>query len=171
MILAQKSILEILNYLPADNTELESIKGLGKLKIKKYGNEILELVNSYCKEYGIERQSPVIPVKERKEKTETRRISFDLFKAGKSIREIAIERGLTTGTIESHLIQYIATGEISVFDLVPKLKTAVIIKHILENPGSATNELKSILSDDVSYSDIRAVQQHLAYTRSELESD
>lgn len=171
MILAQKSILEILNYLPADNTELESIKGLGKLKIKKYGNEILELVNSYCKEYGIERLSPVIPVKERKEKTETRRISFDLFKAGKSIREIAIERGLTTGTIESHLIQYIATGEISVFDLVPKLKTAVIIKHILENPGSATNELKSILSDDVSYSDIRAVQQHLAYTRSELESD
>ena len=167
MILAQKSILEILSFLPADNTELESIKGLGKLKIKKYGNEILELVNSYCKEYGIERLAPVIPVKERKEKTETKRISFDLFKAGKSIREIAIERGLTTGTIESHLIQYIATGEISVFDLVSKLKTAVIIQHILENPGTTTNELKSILSDDVSYFDIRAVHQHLAYTRSE----
>lgn len=171
MILAQKSILEILNNLPSESAELEAIKGLGKLKIKKYGNEILELVNSYCKEYGIERTAQLIPVKEKKEKTDTRKISFDLFKAGKSIQEIAIERSLTTGTIENHLIQYIATGEISVFDLVPKLKTAIIVKHILENPGSGDGELKNMLSEDVSYSDIKAVRQHLVYTRSELHAN
>jgi tRNA uridine 5-carbamoylmethylation protein Kti12 len=167
MILAQKSILEILSNLPSDSIELESVKGLGKLKIKKYGNEILEIVNAYCKEYAIERTAPAIPLKEKKEKPDTRRVSFDLFKAGKSIKEIAIERGLTTGTIENHLIQYIASGEISIFDLVPKLKTAIIIKHIVENPGSGTNELKSALGDAVSYADIRAVQQHLTYIRSE----
>lgn len=171
MILAQKSILEILNNLPSEITELEAIKGLGKLKIKKYGNEILELVNSYCKEYGVERTAQLIPVKEKKVKIDTKRISFDLFKAGKNIQGIAIERSLTIGTIENHLIQYIATGEISVFDLVPKLKTAIIIKHILENPGSGDGDIKNMLSEDVSYSDIKAVRQHLIYTRSELHPD
>ena len=166
MVLAQKSILEILSNLPSESTGLEQVKGIGKLKMKKYGHEILEIINAYCKEHGIDRAAFTIPVKEKKEKPETKKITFDLFKSGKSVKEIAMERGLTTGTIENHLAEYISKGEISVFELVPKLKVAVITKYILEHPESGTTDLKNALGENVSYSDIRAVQQHLNFIQS-----
>lgn len=171
MILAQKSILEILSNLPSESTALEQIKGIGKLKMKKYGHEILEIINAYCKEYGIERAALAIPLKEKKEKPETKKISLDLFKSGKSVKEIAMERSLTTGTIENHLTEYISKGEISVFEFVTKLKVAVITKYILEHPGSGTTDIKNALGDDISYPDIRAVQQHLIYIKSLSDSE
>jgi ATP-dependent DNA helicase RecQ len=53
-------------------------------------------------------------------KTDTKTISFNLYKEGKTIAEIAAERKLTIGSIETHLIPFITDGEIDINDIVPE---------------------------------------------------
>ncbi|MFA6945666.1 MAG: HRDC domain-containing protein, partial [Pedobacter sp.] len=127
LILAQKSILGLLHTLPSSLAELENIKGLGKTRVKQYGIDVLEIINSYCEKYGIERSIHELPIQEKKIKVDTKQVSLDLFKQGKTISEISLERGFTSATIEGHLAHFIHSGEISVFDIVPKLKVAKIM--------------------------------------------
>jgi hypothetical protein len=167
LVLAQKSILEILRFLPSNPAELENIKGLGKTRVKQYGTDLLEIINAYCKEKGIERELHELPIKEKKIKTDTKQISFDLFKQGKTISEIAKERAFTTGTIEGHLAYYIQSGEISIFEIVSKIKVAKIMAYLIQNPESSTVDTKIALGDEISYGELKAVLNHLAFTKAE----
>jgi len=167
LVLAQKSILELIKSLPSNLLELESIKGLGKTRIKQYGQQIIEIINNYCENNEVERQDLVIPFTEKKIKIDTKKVSLDLFKSGKTISEIALERGFTPTTIEGHLAFYINSGEISVFEIVSKLKVAKIMAYIIQHPGMGTSETKNALGDDVSYGELRAVLNHLVYVKSQ----
>lgn len=167
LVLAQKSLLELVKLLPSGLQELESIKGLGKIKVKQYGMEILEIINNYCDKHGIDRQPLNFNKEEKKIKPDTGKVSLDLYKQGKTISEIAIERGFTTATIEGHLAHFISSGEISVFDIVTKLKVAKIMTFIIQHPGLSTSESKNALGDEVSYGELRAVLHHLVFIRAE----
>jgi tRNA uridine 5-carbamoylmethylation protein Kti12 len=169
LILPQKSLLELVNVLPSSLAELENIKGMGKIKVKQFGHEILEIINSYVNNYGIERGEVQIQIKEERVKADTKKISLDLYKAGRTISEIAAERSFTTATIEGHLGHFINTGEISVFDIVSKIKVAKIMAYIVQHPGSATSQTKMDLGDSISYGEIKAVMNHLAYIKAEQE--
>lgn len=169
-ILAQRSLLELVRLLPSTPSELESIKGMGKIKVRLFGPEILEIINSYVHSYGIEREGFQIPVKEvrKKEvktKEDTKKISFDLYKSGRTVSEIAAERNFTTTTIEGHLAHFINSGEISVFEIVPKINVAKIMAYIVQHQGSSSSEIKASLGDSISYGEIKAVQNHLEYIR------
>lgn len=167
LILAQKSILELVSKLPSTLSELETVKGIGKMKVKQFGGEILEIIDSYCNEHGVERGAIDIPVKHIRLKQDTKQVSLDLFRSGKTLSDIAAERGLTQGTIESHLGNFIITGEVSVFDLVPKIKVARIMAYIVQNPGKSTTETKNDLGDTISYAELKAVMNHLQYIQSQ----
>jgi tRNA uridine 5-carbamoylmethylation protein Kti12 len=167
LILAQKSILELVQVLPSTLAQLENIKGIGKMKVRQFGSDILEIIDSYCHEQGIERRTIEKPAKEIATKINTKAISLALFKTGKNIEDIAIERGLTTGTIESHLSNFISTGEISVFDIVPKIKVARIMAYVVQNPGKSTSETKMELGESISFSELKAVTNHLQYIQSQ----
>lgn len=169
-ILAQKSFLELIGSLPTTLKELEQIKGIGKVKIKQFGSEILDIVNTYCREKGIERSVMEIPETIAPEKVNTKQISLEMFKGGKTITEIAAERSLTTSTIENHLSTYILSGEISVFELVTKLNVAKIMAFIVQNPGKSTSDAKNELGEAVSYNDLRAVQNHLRFINNDLDN-
>lgn len=95
-------------------------------------------------------------------KGESNRISLSLFKEGQTIEEIAAERELVPGTIESHLASFIPTGEISIQELVPDDKR-LLIQKVLEEAGEDTSasEIKEILGEDVSYGEIKAVRIYL----------
>ncbi|MHB1179462.1 MAG: helix-turn-helix domain-containing protein, partial [Daejeonella sp.] len=163
LILAQKSILELIRLLPSTHSELENIKGLGKIKVRQYGMEILEIINNYCSNYSVERNDQQVYIKETPGKNNTKDITLDLFKSGKTVLEIAKERGFTAATIEGHLVHFINSGDISVFDVVTKLKVAKIMAYILQNPGKSTNETKLGLGESISYAELKAVMNHLEY--------
>ncbi|MES3018952.1 MAG: HRDC domain-containing protein [Bacteroidota bacterium] len=167
LVLAQKSLLELVKMLPSTLAELESIKGIGKMKVKQFGSDILEMINSYCRDQGVERGSLEIPVKETRVKIDTKQVSLSLFQSGKTISDIAIERSLTSGTIESHLANFIISGEVSVFDIVSKIKVARIMAFIVQNPGKSTSETKMALGETISYGDLKAVTNHLQFIQSQ----
>ena len=169
MVANQATLQEIATYLPLTKKDLKRISGFGKAKAEKYGDEILEAVESYCERNNLDTNMAVLPLKAGKEqttieknataKTDTKTISFNLYKEGKKISEIATERNLAVGTIESHLISFVAKGEIMILELVPADKRKLILdaaakygtlshKTLIENlPSNITyNEIKMVLA-------------------------
>jgi len=95
------------------------------------------------------------------ERSDTKLESFELFKSGKSIPEIAVVRSLSTSTIENHLAHYIDTGEIGINELVTKEKIELIEKAIQLHGHLLLSNLKNALGETISYGEIRAVINHL----------
>lgn len=99
-----------------------------------------------------------VPAKQAKVvKGESHRTSLAMFEAGKSIKEIAQERGLAIGTIETHLISFIPQGKIDIHAIVNQDKINAIEKVLNESKEATSTEIKAKLGDDYSFNDIRAV--------------
>ena len=90
-------------------------------------------------------------------KTDTKTISFNLYKERKTIAEIAIERNLTIGTIEGHLVPFIGNGEIEINDLVPANKQQLILNAVAIHGSLSHKTLIENLPADISYGEIRMV--------------
>ena len=84
--------------------------------------------------------------------------SYILYKAGKSIEEIAKERGLTEGTIQGHLVPYINNGDIKLEDVIEEKKIN-IIKRIAKAVGreNGIKPIKEQCPSDITYNDINLV--------------
>ncbi|MGZ5191712.1 MAG: helix-turn-helix domain-containing protein, partial [Flavisolibacter sp.] len=93
--------------------------------------------------------------KEKKEKIDTKKVSFDLYKHGKNVDEIAKERGMATTTIEGHLAHYAGLGllDVKLFVTEEKMKNIITVSKSLDTP--LFGPIKQSLGDDYSYSDIR----------------
>lgn len=92
------------------------------------------------------------------EKGASNRESFQLFRDGKSIAEIAKLRNLAMSTVESHLAMFIRTGEIDLHELVSEEKATVIMQTLDElGEISGFSPVKEKLGDNYSYGEIRAV--------------
>lgn len=163
IVLPQKVLTDISNKLPSNFSELESIKGIGKTKVKQYGNEILVMVADYCEKNKISQTPLELLVKiNRPEKKDTKKVSLELFNAGKTVLEIAEERGLALSTIESHITGFIETGEVDIFSFIDKSKVDKIEEYLIESKPLSITEAKQALGEDISYSEIRAVMKYLS---------
>ncbi len=157
------SIEEMVQFLPGTLDQLSRITGFGAVKLKQYGNEFIKIIQEYCElnniELGQENNfSAAIKVKKIKtqkvKKLDTKKVSFDLFRSGKSVFEIAQERNLSANTIDSHLIHFIETGDINIDDLLDKKKQQAIGKVIETIENKTLTALKEQLPD-ISYSELK----------------
>lgn len=167
-ILHQKTLLDLSNILPQSAAALKRIKGIGKKKAHIYGGELLELITSYCRMENIA-IVPAEPAEEKtskKKKADTKKISLDLFKMGRTVSEIAEERKLSTTTIEGHMAYYVGTGEIQVTQFVSKETADLIARHFEGSEDFKMGPVKESLGDRVSWSEIRFVVSHIKYLRS-----
>jgi hypothetical protein len=162
LVANQNTLKEIAEFLPLNKKDLQMISGFGKAKAERFGDEIISMVEDYCSRNNLESniaEKATHPKKERRSRatdiTDTKDITFRLFKKGRTIPEIAIERKLTTGTIESHLETFISTGEINIDDLVPKPRQTIINEAIRIHGLTGLKALKDNLPEDVTYSEIR----------------
>ncbi|WP_397444907.1 helix-turn-helix domain-containing protein [Polaribacter sp. R77954] len=152
-IFTQETLYAICEAIPRSEKELLKIKGMGKIRVKKYGEEILEVVEKYCAENGINKENE----QKKEAKKPTKQITFELFKAGLSIKEIAKERSLTSGTIESHLASFIPSGEVDILELIDLKRYKKIINQIENIEFKSLTELKEKVDDSFSYMELRMV--------------
>ena len=109
----QKSLYEMCETLPTNKTELLKVNGFGKTRVEKYGTDILKVIRDYCDENDIEtsKDAEIFEApKPKRQKGDTKRTSLELFKSGKSIEQIAMERDLNVNTITGHLASFISFG-------------------------------------------------------------
>ncbi len=91
---------------------------------------------------------------------DSKKISLEMFLAGKSIADIATERGMVKGTIEGHLGEFIATGEVDISALVPQHKLTRIMELLDAQPEATSGMIKEKLDSGYSYGEIKAVMAY-----------
>jgi len=158
IILSDASLLEMATYLPQDSTELLRISGFGSIKIEKYGKEFLKVIHIYCKENNLKSRihyKKRVPAKKVNKITDTKTESFELYKQGKSIEEIAGIRSMATSTIEGHLAGFVGNGVIPIENFVD-VKTQAMINKVIQQFGMGSMKiLKENLPPSVSYGQIK----------------
>lgn len=186
IVFSDATLGEMAAVVPRNEYEMRKISGIGEQKWLQYGQEFLDKIEEFLTENpdfvesGAVMQSVSLPprvvekerekekvvekkvvekaVKESNEpKIPTQVISYNLFKSGLTIEEIAEQRYLSPVTILSHLVQLYETGEpIDVFEFV----TADEIKQITEGASFLPEPLKlrdlyEFFSETFSYGKIR----------------
>jgi ATP-dependent DNA helicase RecQ len=166
VVFSDATLVEMSTYLPQSDWELRKISGVGDLKFEKYGADFLRAIKDYCLKNNLVSQIDLKSAKRaKKQRTkrdatgkDTYQISLELFRDGRSIDDIARERGIQPSTVENHLARFIATGEIQLQELVPLHKVESIRTAILKfNDGGALSPIKEYLGDNYTYGEIRAV--------------
>jgi DNA replication protein DnaC/ribonuclease D len=153
-VFTQETLYAMCDTLPRTEATLLKIVGMGKMRVSKYGEEILEAIEAYCSENGINKLNE----QKKEDKKSTKQVSFELFKSGISIQDIAKERSLTPGTIENHLANYISSGDIDVLELIDK-KRYEKIRNEIEAAGEVKGltALKEKVNGSITYMELKMV--------------
>ena len=159
MVIAQKTLENLAEEKPRSKGQLAQISGLGNIKIKQYGDEILDIINEFCEANNIEAKEIQEGTKALKKlpKGSTQELSFTMFKEGHSIEEIAQIRKFSPSTIEGHLSDYVKRGLLKVESVMDEGKVKTIREFMLDNPDLKGTALKLALGDEYSYGEIRMV--------------
>lgn len=164
MVLQQKTLQQLADALPTNTAALKKIKGIGAAKIKQFGNSILNVITQYVEKNGLQEMQLFVPELEevpKLPKTDSKTLSYDLYKAGKTIKEIAAERGFAATTIEGHLAHFVGTGHLDILDFVEEAKVNPIVNYFQESGSNLLGEVKAGLGDNFSYLEIRMVQKYM----------
>jgi nucleoside-triphosphatase THEP1 len=176
MVLPQKTMYDLVKLLPVTIKELKGIKGFGKKKVMKYGPELIGIIRNYLKVNHLDKLEAELPKPDielseeflierpKHVKGQTQQLSFEMFKQGKTIAEIARDRSLSKTTIETHLAKYVAIGELNIEQFVSPEKLTLITSFFIETESRSLSEAKEILGEGVTFGELRMA---LAYLSSE----
>lgn len=104
-------------------------------------------------------------VKTSQKKGATYEITLNMFKEGKSVKEIAAERKMAISTIEQHVSKWIKEGKISVYDLLEKDKVEKIEIHLTTSKENSLTKLKEQIPFETSFAELRYVLSHIAFNK------
>lgn len=132
---------------PMSDEEFIQINGVGRRKLEAYGYQFIKEIIAFTKEKQ----------KKSKRKGATTLKTYELYKLGLSIPEIAAERKLAETTIFSHIAKLYAEGkDINLMQFIDKadLKTIKEAKEALGNPDSLKTYFEHF-EEAISYATIR----------------
>ena len=93
-------------------------------------------------------------------------LTFQLFEEGKTIPEIAKERGLVTETIFGHLAKFAEQGLLDLTRIFDKDKIKTFEKEFKKNPHETLNDWKRALPNDFEFNEIRLLLNHFIHKKS-----
>jgi tRNA uridine 5-carbamoylmethylation protein Kti12 len=168
MVLPAGALLDMSNFLPTSSSELKKIKGLGVVKVKQFGEAIVKIIQKYCDDNNIAKdENTLLDTKESSGKTpktakkDSKLVTFELYKEGKTIAAIAEERGFAVSTIEGHLANYIGQEGIDIYTFVTPEKVAAITEYLTTHQVMGSSEVFTHFGGAYSYGEIRMVMKHL----------
>jgi ATP-dependent DNA helicase RecQ len=164
IIFPDNTLIEFASYYPETPDDLLKMNGVGQVKANKYGDNFRKEINAYLKENNIDSKMPLLSgrvVKVRKQKTRaqkaspTKKQTYEMFKAGMTVTEIAEQRNLKMNSILTHLVHYVAIGELEVNKFVKLNKLDKILEAAQKHEGKGLREIKDELGDAFSYEEIK----------------
>ena len=118
------------------------------------------ILNSLEEKTGRNRKNKIEETTPKVPKISTGEVTFNLFKTGKSIEEIAKERNLTPATIQGHLIPYIQKGEIKLNEVIDEEKAKTILQKLqLAGKEASLKAIKLLCPADITYTDILLIMK------------
>lgn len=166
IVFADSALREMTTSLPVDKDAFLTVKGVGQAKFERYGVEFLEVIREYLGETANPLEGTVKSIKvnvPNKEGAKTKEhpshvITWEKFKSGQTLAEIARDRKLKPVTLQDHLIRCAQEGYPVDWDsMIPKEYEALILEKIEELGAERLKPLKEALPDEVDYLAIKAV--------------
>jgi len=161
-VFTQHTLYELCEFFPVTEKQLLAINGMGKIRVKNYGEEILEVIKEYVTTHNLESRE-VSQKKAKLEKGSSQKESFELFKKGLNILEIATKRGFAQTTIEGHLSEFILSGEIAITELIPKKRYQTLSKIIEKTKFEGLSDLKNKIAKTYSYGELRMMMKDMEF--------
>jgi hypothetical protein len=166
MIYSNAAITNCCDMLPGDKKSLLEVSGFGKKKVAKYGDDVIDLILSYCDQNNIEPN--IIQEEEKKDKNKLNKRNalsptvietIDLFRSGKSITDIMMIRKLAESTIEGHLSIAIRNKTLDIYSVM-KTEEIEEIKKLFDpsKEESALSEAWKKSNSKFSYGKLKMVQ-------------
>ncbi|MGD9569002.1 MAG: DNA helicase RecQ [Sedimentibacter sp.] len=158
---------------PLNKKEFLKVSGVGEVKAEKYGSKFIDAINDYVQKNNInvddlkkstdsgndtKKINEIIKndTELKSKKEDTRTISYNLYKEGKGLEEIAKERNLSLTTIEGHLTDCAKLGfEINYREFVSEETEKLIIKVYKEIGGDRLKPIKEALPPEITYTEIK----------------
>ncbi|HDW8005367.1 MULTISPECIES: DNA helicase RecQ [Bacillus] len=164
VIFSDQTLKDMCVKMPQSDSELLTVKGIGEHKLVKYGSHFLQAVQHFIEEnpnYAETIKTEV--VSERKKSGNASANShletYEMYKQGIDLNEIAKERNLSRQTIENHLIRCYEDGmEVDWHSFVPA-EYESLIETAVQNADGGLKSIKEQLPNEVSYFMIRAYLQ------------
>lgn len=165
VVFSDATLNDMCKKYPVSDEDMLKVSGVGAFKLEKYGRQFISAIKSYMDEHNIETDEQVyIKSKTRRvskkegPKADTRTETYELYKGGLSIDEIASRRGLAKSTIEGHLLDCLEKGmEVNSEIFFPKEMEPQILEAIKNHGHGRLKEIKEALPEEVSYGAIRFV--------------
>lgn len=166
IVFADSTLQEMCAFLPKTMRELLAIKGIGEKKAEKYGEQFLDAIAQYVEENGEKIKSGELEIKAQtktskkrgKSKSTSHLVSLEMYKQGKKLEEIALERGFVETTIENHIIKCAEEGlDVDLDAFIPEEHEEKILDIIEKVGREKLRPIKDELPPEVDYLAIKAV--------------
>jgi ATP-dependent DNA helicase RecQ len=163
-----KTLQEMCIFYPQSNESFINISGVGSKKLESFGEQFLEVIKQYCLQNEIDEipklQSIPINSKKKLRSSSSSTKSYDLYKSGMKITEIAKERRISERTVVTHIEDAILAGnEVNIRDFTSKNKEE-LIKLAIEDVGSdLLTPIKESVGKSITYDEIRIVRASILY--------
>jgi hypothetical protein len=167
LVANKAALLDLCTHLPRTKANLLEMKGFGKAKVNSIGPRFLKIINDYIEEHNLEsdlefafqktsqKAKKSIGQTQGKD-SDTKTLSFELFKEVKSIEQVAKARALATTTIEGHLAHFVKTGQLSIRDLMDEEKENHLSIIFKDTPSF--NSFKEVIEkcrEGITYGDLK----------------
>ncbi|KMN46022.1 MULTISPECIES: DNA helicase RecQ [Bacillus] len=164
VIFSDQTLKDMCAKMPQSDSELLTVKGIGEHKLVKYGSHFLQAVQHFIEEnpnYAETIKTEVVTERKKsgKASANSHLETYEMYKQGINLGEIAKKRDLSRQTIENHLIRCYEDGmEVDWKSFVPA-EYESLIENAVQNAEGGLKSIKEQLSDEVSYFMIRAYLQ------------
>ncbi|HFK1808432.1 TPA: DNA helicase RecQ [Bacillus cereus] len=164
VIFSDQTLKDMCVKMPQSDSELLTVKGIGEHKLVKYGSHFLQAVQHFIEEnpnYAETIKTEVVSERKKsgKASANSHLETYEMYKQGIDLNEIAKERNLSRQTIENHLIRCYEDGmEVEWQSFVPA-EYESLIETAVQNAEGGLKSIKEQLPNEVSYFMIRAYLQ------------
>ncbi|MCU4988262.1 DNA helicase RecQ [Bacillus cereus] len=164
VIFSDQTLKDMCAKMPQSDSELLTVKGIGEHKLVKYGSHFLQAVQHFIEEnpnYAETVKTEVVTERKKpgKASANSHLETYEMYKQGIDLNEIAKERNLSRQTIENHLIRCFEDGmEVDWNSFVPA-GYELLIETAVQNADGGLKSIKEQLPNEVSYFMIRAYLQ------------
>ncbi|MED0984572.1 DNA helicase RecQ [Bacillus paramycoides] len=164
VIFSDQTLKDMCAKMPQSDSELLTVKGIGEHKLVKYGSHFLQAVQHFIEEnpnYAETIKTEVVTERKKsgKASANSHLETYEMYKQGINLGEIAKKRELSRQTIENHLIRCYEDGmEVDWKSFVPA-EYESLIENAVQHAEGGLKSIKEQLSDEVSYFMIRAYLQ------------
>ncbi|MGG0792204.1 DNA helicase RecQ [Bacillus sp. AFS017274] len=159
IIFSDASLKDMAVKLPRTEEEFLEVKGVGMQKFERFGSVFLQGISQYVQAHSELETNTMVTKETVKRATKPSHLeSYRLYREGKSIKEIGTLRGLSSVSIENHLLKCAEEHlDIKWDDIFSDKEFDLVLETAKQLDSEKLKPLKEALPEHVSYFMIKAI--------------